>query len=411
MEENLEMPGSDRRETTVSYDRLLIVYVAPWGWTALRNRSQPLAEQISKWCDVLYVDPFERSLLPPGWQKFLRAIPFAGARLQRFGFGVSFRQRSGSLKRLKLLSLLDGAHPHEWRAGSCSALVRYVGRRRHRYDAVWLLASAPIHDLAQSIKWDRILVDLHDPWLEVWDCADDETRRAVDDLMNGADLVFANGPAIADEYGALFNRTVVNLPNGIDDYFVAALAERMPEPEFMRGVKQKRHAVFAGNVNDRIDLALMLEVIRRSPEWAFFFIGREYLPAREMGRWGQILFEPNFYFVPEVPHRALPAVLQHADALLLPYTQAGGTKMFPQKLIEYLAAGKPVFSSVQFDLPEAAANAIVVCPTGELLARELRFTTGLARRTAQTAFEFARANTWETRATQFFAACAGDAAA
>ena len=58
----------------------------------------------------------------------------------------------------------------------------------------------------------------------------------------------------------------------------------------------------------------------------------------------------NLFLHPSVPHKDIPAILQDATGLIMPYSNEGTlTKyMCPLKMFEYLASGKPVVSA---DLP------------------------------------------------------------
>lgn len=58
----------------------------------------------------------------------------------------------------------------------------------------------------------------------------------------------------------------------------------------------------------------------------------------------------NLFVHPSVPHKDVPAILQDADMLAMPYMPEGDLiqYMSPLKLFEYLAAGKPILAA---DLP------------------------------------------------------------
>jgi len=59
---------------------------------------------------------------------------------------------------------------------------------------------------------------------------------------------------------------------------------------------------------------------------------------------------PNLFIHRSVPHKLVPALLQEAEMLVMPYLSRGKLVpyMSPLKLFEYLAAGRPIISS---DLP------------------------------------------------------------
>ena len=100
-------------------------------------------------------------------------------------------------------------------------------------------------------------------------------------------------------------------------------------------------ACYTGSFDRRLDTDLMLAVARRLPGWTFVFAG----PLRD--RAGQQLIElPNVRALGKLPLADVPGVIAGADVCLMPYrADAWGDTIFPLKLIEYLAAGKPVVST------------------------------------------------------------------
>jgi glycosyltransferase involved in cell wall biosynthesis len=99
--------------------------------------------------------------------------------------------------------------------------------------------------------------------------------------------------------------------------------------------------------------------------------------------------------------------MQEWDVGLIPFVKNEFTKtIYPLKINEYLAAGKPVISTDFADL-EDFKGMVKVCTSHkdfiEGIAKEIRYNNRLkiSKRIA-----FARQNSWETRTAQFLQALA-----
>jgi glycosyltransferase involved in cell wall biosynthesis len=262
--------------------------------------------------------------------------------------------------------------------------------------------------MLQLHAWDRVLIDLEDPWFSLaWGPGLD--RPAATEDLRRADVVFANGPRTAEEYQAHSGRPVHNLPNGIDTWLADALdGGELALPKGMATASPPRRAVFVGNINDRIDFSQFHEVAAGAEGWHFYFVGPESVGGAESEAWRALKGRPNVTHLPPVEHREIPSYLQAADALLLPYSRMGGAAMFPAKLLEYVAAMKPVVSTVDFGGEWSSL------PTVHTVNGAREFTAALQtiaqqngrldESAAAACRRIVRENTWDQRAAQFIAA-------
>jgi glycosyltransferase involved in cell wall biosynthesis len=169
-------------------------------------------------------------------------------------------------------------------------------------------------------------------------------RKAENELLQQADVVFATAPSLAERCKAI-NPNTHYLSNVVDaDHFGRAL-QPGPIPEDLAAIPEPRLG-YHGVLSDfKIDFELLLECAVNKPEWSWVFIGEE----RE-GQKSPVVAElaklPNVYFLGYRSYDLLPDYLRGIQVGLLPsqineYT-AG---MFPMKYYEYLAAGLPVVST------------------------------------------------------------------
>jgi len=145
---------------------------------------------------------------------------------------------------------------------------------------------------------------------------------------------------------------------------------------------------------DRFDVALFEYLSRARPEWTFMLVG----PPRKDMDLTRLRALPNVYLTGNRTIEDLPKYLKGFDVCLIPYMVNEATKdIYPLKLQEYLATGKPVVSSA---MPSVMAYSEVVSIARsheaflEEIERMLAEDSPAAKARRQ---EVARDNSWERR--------------
>ena len=103
---------------------------------------------------------------------------------------------------------------------------------------------------------------------------------------------------------------------------------------------------YVGIIKHQLDLALLVALAERHRQWSFVLVG----PQRRRGDGAALIRRlsqlPNVYLLGGKPVDALPAYVQHMDVCMLCYEVNEYTKfIYPLKLHEYLASGRPVVGS------------------------------------------------------------------
>lgn len=241
------------------------------------------------------------------------------------------------------------------------------------------------------------LADDVQPRAIVYDCIDDVARNARGvaadyadterTLLRRADLALATSSLLqADKQAA---RPDIHLapPGGNAALFAAPAAEAaeiaaLPHPRLC----------FFGGIDERIDLALLASLARQRAHWTIVLLGvlrTDSSPLRGL---------PNVVVIGQRPHGALPGYVQHMDVLLLPYVVTEYTKrIYPAKVFECLATGKPVVATALPDLLPLSPLVHILHAGDDavpVIEQALRDNTAPAAARRQAA---ARANTWDAR--------------
>lgn len=192
-------------------------------------------------------------------------------------------------------------------------------------------------------------LDLIDYDLSCYHIADEyslsEIEQPIDareaQLISRVDQMFMHSIAMLEKKGQLNPHTTF-IPNGVDYH---AFATSRSEPAELQSIPHPRIG-YVGRVKQRLDLALLIDLAQRHREWSFVLVGSQDGIGDHAALLQQLTHMPNVYIVGSKSVSVLPAYTQHMDVCMLCYEVNGYTKfIYPLKLHEYLASGRPVVGS------------------------------------------------------------------
>ena len=201
---------------------------------------------------------------------------------------------------------------------------------------VVLVADPRLMSVAVRLSCDLIVMDVIDDWrYHAW-----AGRAAVDAgyalARRHADLVIGVSRAALEQVGLGYGHV---LYNGLH---WAAFCDIAPSAHALPGLRRPVVG-YVGVLQERFDSGLLCQVARQLSEVTFVLAGPllHGLPV-ELARAPQ-----NVRLVGPLERSLVPAWLAALDAAIVPHRRDGLTaSMDPLKLYEYLAAGRPVVSTV-----------------------------------------------------------------
>lgn len=192
---------------------------------------------------------------------------------------------------------------------------------------------------------------------------------------------------------------ISHFPLGVQTSFLHSTPEEPPASNTV---------VYVGNVGNRVDWALVGEVVERCPDLTFTIVGGpiEETPSADWAReraW--VLRQPNVEHPGRVPQDEVPNYYQSHAVNWIPYDldHPFNRASCPTKIMDGIASGRPVVST---SVPECTQYPewITTVDDAEKMADALRTRAateahdpGRARRQVA----FARDHTWERRAETF----------
>jgi glycosyltransferase involved in cell wall biosynthesis len=261
-----------------------------------------------------------------------------------------------------------------------------------------------VHDIDAARVMPRL-----DPWVSLYWVTDDHPtgpafranpinrvaamRARERELLRSVDLVLTTAPQLRDAKAG-FNSNSHCVPHGVDaDHFARATnSETRPASAF--GTIRGPIIGFVGQINERLDRELIRLVARAHPEWSIVLVG----PILRGLDVGPLRALQNVHFLGSAALDRLPEFLKPMDVCTVPFLVNDHTlTMSPLKILEYLAAGKPVVSTplpaVRAYEPHVtiAGGAAEFAAAVELALAEDSPARGRARA------EFAGEHSWESR--------------
>ena len=170
-------------------------------------------------------------------------------------------------------------------------------------------------------------------------------KRTEKQLLKKADVVFAQGAQLQD-YCKRYNNNVSTFSFGVR--FEAFEVQDVQSKEVPSDLKDIKHPIigYIGGIHQHIDLELLERLAKENPAWSIVLIGPMQMNPGSLKDIG------NIFFLEEKSHMDLPKYIGRFNVCLIPYVLSEYTRtVYPTKLNEYLAMGKPVVST---DLPEIA---------------------------------------------------------
>ena len=345
-------------------------------------------------------------MLTEAWQRAGQATTFVEVPSYRTALGRLARV-TGRASGPAVVSPWPSYPARAWTTLSPQRLEHSISRRsaalRRRLDA--------------SLDWSETVAVITSPvwapWLDelpfravIYDCIDDLTvhvphprlqplyERWEDELIARAAAAVVSAEILADGLRARRPALeVTTIRNGVDcaDFHPRGGAARRPRDLPPTG---RPLVGFVGALYEWLDWALVRKIASEFDEVDFVFVGPKTggsAPPR-----GE-----NLFYTGPKPYADVPAYIEACDVCWVPFKSGDvASAANPVKIYEYLAMGKPVVSTPIAD-PQSFAGRVAFAEGASAVAAELARAIGRREGPDLAGIEYAKANSWDRRASRY----------
>lgn len=275
-------------------------------------------------------------------------------------------KRNISIQQLKSFSMLSKIGPRLYGYTPFIIPFRHSISRLHRINirisTILLKKYLRQLEFKEYILWfyDPEAVnylDYLEPKLSCYDCVDEYSTmpdyasplkkknllELENKLIKNCDLVFTTSMALYEEKKRLNKNTFLVENVGDFDHFNKVEKMHFDIPRDSPKISSPIIGFVGAMDHYKVDFALLEFMAERRPNWNIVLIGSQ-MNSAEKGR--TYPRNSNIYYLGGKVYEELPNYMANFDVCIIPYKITDYTqRVFPIKLFEYLATGKPVIST------------------------------------------------------------------
>jgi glycosyltransferase involved in cell wall biosynthesis len=257
------------------------------------------------------------------------------------------------------------------------------------------------------------------PYRTVYQCMDDISQvsysarhglRLEEEIVRNFDYTLCTSREL-QRLKSPFSSNVFLFHNAVDTtIFKKALYEKLPKPPELQKFEGKKIIGFTGSIEYRSDFILLKKIAIAHPDKILFFVGPIGTDEHIREELDQM---PNVVFAGPRKLTELPPYLQYFDCVIIPYRKTVLTKsIYPLKINEYLAAGKPVIATHFSEDIYSFKDVAYIVDTDEEFIRAIdKAIEEDSPALREKRLQVAEQNTWAVRVKQFWDIVMNDPAA
>lgn len=217
-------------------------------------------------------------------------------------------------------------------------------------------------------------------------------------LLTESDTVFIHSKTLMEKKGHI-NPNTHCVPNGVDfEHYRSVIEAGDSEPRDLAEIPHPRIG-YMGWIKRHIDLPLLRAIAEAKPEWSLPLVGPVRESHEDIREDVAALKElPNVYFLGGKSASDLPRYLNGFDVAMMPYRKTPYTHyIYPMKMHEYFACGKPVVATELENLREFDGVLEYGGGAGEWIAAIERNLDSFTLEQQQQRIAIAESNSWGER--------------
>lgn len=227
------------------------------------------------------------------------------------------------------------------------SLSNYLAEKKGNYLVNLWYTYPAFPTLHKIYSWDQIVYDCSDLWAEQLSgkfsflsyLKQKIIYQSEQTIVEKASYITCTSCFLAAE---IISRTpayrdkIFTYENGVEYQLFQEQKNREPVIE-----KEGLMIGYIGGIKPKLDFELIQQIAQRRRDWTILLVGPD--GTNNSPGFMKLLKEPNIRWMGSVPRNQVPAYMHMLDIGIMPYKDTPYNKaIFPLKLFEFLAAGKPV---------------------------------------------------------------------
>lgn len=248
------------------------------------------------------------------------------------------------------------------------------------------------------------------PALRVYQSRDDISQctyidkhgvRLEQQLIRQSDIAIATSRGLVKKLSRLSGKEIGHLPNAADISNFSRVFDDLPKPAELKNAAGKKIIGYIGNVcQKRIDYDLLTRIIDENPDKIVLFVGP--VTSKLFYEYG-LDRRPNVIMTGPKLLSELPAYLKYINCTIIPFHCNELTKsIYPLKINEYLAGGKPVVSTNFSEDILGFRDVIYLADSHDAFLKLINRALENELVDQDKRIRFAAANSWKSRVDQFW---------
>lgn len=227
------------------------------------------------------------------------------------------------------------------------SLSNYLAEKKGRYLVKLWYTYPALPTLYKIYDWDQIVYDCSDLWAEQLSgkfsilayLKQRVILKSEQRIVEKASYITCTSSFLKEELinrMPVYHNKIYTFENGVEYGLFQKQAKNVPLID-----KEQLTIGYIGGIKPKLDFNLIQQIAQRRKDWRILLVGPDGTNSSQ--ECVQLLEESNVQWAGSVPREQVSEYMHTLDIGIMPYKDTQYNKaIFPLKLFEFLAAGKPV---------------------------------------------------------------------
>ncbi|MGR3303176.1 MAG: glycosyltransferase [Candidatus Scalindua sp.] len=289
-------------------------------------------------------------------------------------------------------------------------LKRIMKKLSFHNPVLWVYYSEPQYDYYNLFDEKIRVADWYDKFgtgsgVELTTSQIKTIKKREENILKNSNVIFASSRMLYDDLKKEYLNSYY-VPHGVDYESFVLKSKKTKRQDILHIHRMKGHVLcYLGVLHYRVDFELLDFIAETHPEWSMILMGMYWLHnSTDKALFDSLIKRRNVTYLGEIQRKDIPLYLESVDVCLVPNKRIEFNLYSAQlKILEYLAAGKPIVA-VDLGIEYEYSDFIRIAKTkenfAEMIGEALEDEGQNGESLAEARKKIARHNSWESRVNQ-----------